>query len=150
MNKTFLLLFFISLNIGAQTILEHNKKYIDSEDKWIAFQKNEEGKYNFGFIYIDAEAGLTLDHKGSFSISEDGTFLPEQKNDSELGSIKVRLENNNVQVAWIPEHKLSELNVSKTPSWLKHYKNDLNSTKRLFRWGYLYNSWGDVIRQNHF
>ena len=115
-----------------------NKKFIDSEDKWVAFQKDRDNKYGFGFIYIDEEAGLTLNHEGSFTISNNGDFI-SKKLDSV--SIKVRLQNNQVKVAWIPKEKLEQLNVLKTPNWLKYYKNDINSIKRLYAWGYKYNSW---------
>jgi len=62
MKKTLILLILISFKINAQTELLFNKKFIDSEDKWVAFQKDSDNKYGFGFIYIDEEAGLTLNH----------------------------------------------------------------------------------------
>ena len=138
MKKTLILLILISFKINAQTELIFNKKFIDSEDKWVAFQKDSDNKYGFGFIYIDEEAGLTLNHEGSFTISNNGDFI-SKKLDSV--SMKVRLQNNQVKVAWIPKEKLKQLNVLETPNWLKYYKNDINSIKRLYAWGYKYNSW---------
>lgn len=139
MKYFLLLIVLLSLKINAQNELVYDKKFIDSEDKWVAFQKDDENKYAFGFIYIDSEAGLTLNHEGSFIISDKGTYI-SQKIDSAF--IKVRLENNQVKVAWIPENKFQDLKVSQTPEWLKYYKSDIDSPKRLLKWGYLYNSWG--------
>ena len=133
----------ISFKINAQTELLFNKKFIDYEDKWVAFQKDSDNKYGFGFIYIDEEAGLTLNHEGSFTISNNGDFI-SKKLDSV--SMKVRLQNNQVKVAWIPKEKLKQLNVLETPNLLKYYKNDINSIKRLYAWGYKYNSWNKCSR----
>ena len=38
------------------------------------------------------------------------------------------------------------MNVLETPNWLKYYKNDINSIKRLYAWGYKYNSWNKCSR----
>ena len=60
--------------------------------------------------------------------------------------MKVRLKPNNVLVARIPENKFGELQISAVPEWLRFYKNDTNSVQRLYRWGYLYNGWGECAR----
>ncbi|MGB8194573.1 MAG: hypothetical protein WCF67_21760, partial [Chitinophagaceae bacterium] len=51
-----------SLTAAAQTPLEFNKRFVECEDKWVAFQAEEDGTHAFGFIYIDEHAGLTLNH----------------------------------------------------------------------------------------
>lgn len=129
----------ITINLNAQSILNFDKRFVESEDKWVAFQKNKDNVYVFGFIYIDPEAGLTFNYEGDFEISSDGKFIPIEQ-DSAF-SVKIRLQPNNVLVAFIPEDKFSELKIEPIPEWLKYYKIDENSIERLFRWGFLYNSW---------
>lgn len=111
------------------------------EDKWVAFPADSLGVYNFGFIYIDETAGLTLEYGDTFKIDEKGKFITQKK--VKTNSMKYRLQPNNNLVALIPESKLKELYVDKVPDWLKNYKHNENSITRLFRWGFLYNGWNE-------
>jgi len=134
-------IYFITIFSFAQSKLVFDKKFVQCEDKWVAFQADSTGSYNLGFIYIDAQAGLTFDYEGSFKIDENGKFN-FKKREME-GSMKYRLQPNNVLVALIPEIKFSELGIKKVPDWLKYYKEDENTVERQYQWGYMYNGWGE-------
>ena len=139
----FLLLFvglFYCAAANAQVNLKFDKRFVECEDRWVAFQQDEDSSYAYGFIYIDAQAGLTMNYEGKFTVSREGMFVPK-KLDS-VG-VKYRLEANQVRVALVPESKFSELKIAAAPDWLKYYKNDTGSVDRLFRWGFLYNSWDE-------
>ena len=139
MKYCLILFALIALQLQAQTVLKFDKRFVQCEDKWVAHKMNkEDSTYNYGFIYIDAAAGLTYQDVGSFKISE-GRFVPKQNDYNS----KIRLEINRVKVSWIPESKFEELQVSATPDWLKAYKTDTASIERLYRWGFLYNSWDE-------
>jgi tetratricopeptide (TPR) repeat protein len=141
MNKIILILFsLISLQLQAQVELTFDKRFVECEDKWVAFQMDEDGLYSFGFIYIDTEAGLTLNSEGTFKRLEDGSF---ELNKLEEGNIKIRLVPNNVQVAIIPKDLFELLEIEETPEWLQHYKTDLNTVERHYKWGYMYNGWNE-------
>jgi len=136
-------LIFLTLaftNLKAQTDLKFNKRFVESEDKWISFQMNKDSTYTYGFIYIDSQAGLTLNYEGKFIITPTGKFIAKKLDST---SLKVRLEPNNVLVAFIPENKFEELKIQAIPDWLKFYKTDTASVERLYRWGYLYNGWDE-------
>ncbi|KGO87179.1 tetratricopeptide repeat protein [Flavobacterium suncheonense] len=121
----------------SQSELKFDKRFGQSENKWVVFQPDSTGVYNFGFIYIDEQAGFTFDYSGTFAINSSGKYIPE-KIDSK-GRMKYRLQPNNVLVAHIPESKLNDLEVTPVPDWLQYYEGDKNSIERLYRWGYLYN-----------
>jgi tetratricopeptide (TPR) repeat protein len=139
MKNLLILLSLITFTLNAQTTLNFDKRNVQCEDKWIAQQMNEDSTYNFGFIYIDEQAGLTFNYEGKFKI-QDNVFLRQQE---EMPSFKVRLEPNYVAIAEIPEEKFKELGVVKFPDWLKYYKENENSIERLYRWGFLFNSWDE-------
>lgn len=142
--KYFLIsILFISTILNAQTNLSFNKRYVESEDRWVAFQKNKDSSYAFGFIYIDEQAGLTFNHEGTFTIKQTGEFVPKKFDST---SVKIRLEPNNVLVAFIPESKFQELKISAVPEWLKYYKTDTNSVARLYHWGFMYNGWDECAK----
>ncbi len=144
--KYFLFITLLVINITAakaQSQLQFNKRFVECEDKWVAFKMDKDSNYSFGFIYIDAQAGLTLNSEGSFKINNTGVFIPA-KHDS--FGLKVRLQPNNVRVAFIPENKFNELKINATPDWLKYYKTDTTSVERLYRWGFLYNGWDECAR----
>jgi len=143
--KYFFLLFItlFSVSLFAQTNLNFDKRFVESEDKWVAFEPNADSSFVYGFIYIDAQAGLTLNYEGSFKVLPNGKFEPKKLDSMNM---KVRLEPNNVLVAFIPENKFEELKISATPEWLKYYKTDTNSIERLYRWGYMYNAWNECAK----
>jgi tetratricopeptide (TPR) repeat protein len=143
MRHLLFFILFIATNLKAQTILNFNKRFVESEDKWVAFQKNKDSVYVYGFIYIDEQAGLTLNYEGTFTITPTGEYVPKKLDST---SIKARLEPNNVLVAFIPESKFQELKISAVPEWLKYYKTDTNSVARLYRWGFTYNGWDECAK----
>ena len=141
--KYFLLLItLITTNFYAQNILKFDKKNIQCEDKWVAYPMNKDSIYNFGFIYVDNEAGLTLEYEGDFKIDKKGVFKRIEKTEKQkTASFKYRLQPNNVAIAEIPEEKFKELSITKFPDWLKFYKTDENSIQYLFGRGFLYNGY---------
>jgi tetratricopeptide (TPR) repeat protein len=144
MKYCFIILSLIATSLKSQTILNFNKRFVECEDKWVAFKMDKDSCYSFGFIYIDEQAGLTYNFEGSFKIFENGDFKMVKK--IENTNMKIRLNANNVKVAIIPESKFRDLNISATPDWLSNYKTDTNSIKRLYRWGFLYNSWDECTK----
>jgi len=142
--KYLLIILALSItNVKAQTILKFNKRFVECEDKWVAFKMNKDSTYNFGFIYIDSQAGLTLNYEGTFKISQQEKFSP---NKLDTASIKIRLEPNNVLVAIIPPSKYEQLNIKAMPDWLNYYKSDTTSIERLYKWGYMYNGWNECAK----
>lgn len=143
MKHFLLLIFLFATRLNAQTILNFDKRFVQSEDNWVAFQQNKDSSYGYGFIYIDEQAGLTLNYEGTFKISPTGEFVPKKFDST---NIKVRLEPNKVLVAFIPESKFQELKITAIPEWLKYYKTDTNSIARLYRWGFMYNGWDECAK----
>lgn len=147
--KYFLFIFSIFVsNICAQNSLKFEKRFVQSEDKWVAFAEDSLGAHSFGFIYIDAEAGLTLDYAGKFRIDKSGKYLKDKAEVEQ--STKYRLQPNDVLVSIIPESKFNDLQIEKVPVWLKLYKKNHGTAAQLHRWGYLYNSWNECEKALEF
>lgn len=142
MKKLVVFLFLFSTPFYSQTDLKFDKKIVQSEDHWVAFPADSIGQYPFGFIYIDAQAGLTLDYSGTFKIDDNGKYTAEKIGRS--GTQKIRLQPSSILAAFIPDQKLKELEVDQIPDWLKIYKGDPESIERLYRWGYMYNGYGEI------
>lgn len=141
--KYFLLLFvgLFAPMIQAQSELKFDKTFLESADHWVALPQNKDGAYGFGYIYIDVDAGLTFDLAGTFTVLSDGKFLVSKSN--QKSSMKYRLNDpNNVKVAFIPESKFKELEISAVPDWMKFYNADPDSAAMLYRKGFIYNAWG--------
>jgi tetratricopeptide (TPR) repeat protein len=131
-------LFFFSTTLRGQSLLTFDHRFVESENKWVVIRTDKDTVMNFGFIYIDASAGLTLNYEGSFTISKDGKFIPKKL---ENFGMKYRLKPNNVRVAFIPSTKYNELGITEYPDWLKIYLGDTTSIGHLYRWGFLYNGY---------
>ena len=146
MNSKLTLLFFCTLYIiksAAQPSLNFNKRFVECEDKWVAFSITKDSTYPYGFIYIDEQAGLTFDLAGFMKIDAIGKFIPGKL---DTFSMKYRLEPNNVKIALIPESKFDELGLLPVPDWLEIYKTTNDSVGRMVRWGYFYNHWGESAK----
>lgn len=140
MKYILLITTLFSLKTFAQSNLTFNKRFVECEDKWVAFSMNKDSSYTFGFIYIDAQAGLTLNREGNFKLNQDNALKVERLKEA---NIKVRLQANNVKVAIIPETMYKNLEIEQYPSWLKFYKTDTTSVKHLYDWGFMYNGWNE-------
>lgn len=136
-----LLLFTTALK--GQSVLTFDHRFVESENKWVAIRTDKDTVMNFGFIYIDASAGLTLNYEGSFTIAKDGKFIPKKL---ENMGMKYRLKPNNVRVAFIPPTKFNELGITEYPDWLKIYLGDTTSIGHLYRWGFLYNGYNECAK----
>jgi tetratricopeptide (TPR) repeat protein len=133
----------LTINLQAQLNLNFNKRYVECEDKWIVFNLNKDSTYKYGFIYIDASAGLTFNYEGSFKQNSEGKIIDIKKEETNL---KYRLEPNNVEVAIIPENLYKDLLIDTIPEWLQGYKTDINTAKRQYKWGYMYNGWNECAK----
>lgn len=129
-----------SLNTFAQSNLIFNKRFVECEDKWVAFSINKDSSYTFGFIYIDAQAGLTFNREGNFKFNKDKIINVEKLKEA---NIKIRLEPNNVKVAIIPSMMFENLDIKQYPDWLKYYKTDTTTAKHFYNWGFMYNGWNE-------
>jgi tetratricopeptide (TPR) repeat protein len=143
MKYTLLLATFFSLKTSAQNNLSFNNRFVECEDKWVAFSMNKDSSFTFGFIYIDAQAGLTLNREGNFKINQDNTLKVEKLKEA---NIKVRLQANNVKVAIIPVTMYKDLEIEQFPNWLKFYKTDTTSAKHFYDWGFMYNGWNECAK----
>lgn len=143
MKYIFIIAILFAIKLNAQSNLNFDKRFVQSEDKWVAFKPDKDSSYAYGFIYIDEQAGLTLNYEGSFKVLPTGEFVPKKPDST---NIKVRLQPNNVLVAFIPDDKFQELKISPIPDWLKYYKTDATSIERLYRWGYMYNGWDECAK----
>lgn len=139
----FILFVLFSFKLNAQSNLQFDKRYVECEDRWVAFKMNKDSTYTFGFIYIDEQAGLTIQVEGHFRYKQDQTIVLEKSKNSNM---KIRLQPNAVQVALIPEAMFSSLNIVAVPEWLHFYKPDTLSAQRLYKWGYLYNGWNECSK----
>lgn len=136
------LLSFFTISLKAQDVLKFDKRYVQCEDKWVAFPMDKDSTYTYGFIYIDPTGGLTFNLEGEFKINRKGTFKKiESEIRNDVTSIKTRLKPNRAVIAEIPESKFKQLEIEKVPSWLKVYKTGEGTIDRLYKWGYMYNGW---------
>ncbi|MBD2724542.1 tetratricopeptide repeat protein [Hymenobacter armeniacus] len=121
----------------AQTALKFDKRFVECEDKWVALRGKPGESYSYGFVYLDSQAGFTMQAVGSFTIDAQGKYKPSPLEHN----VKVRLQPSQVQVALISPDKLRELSVESVPDWLKFYKTDTTSAAHYYRWGFTYNVW---------
>jgi len=128
--------------------LSYNVHMSDCEGRWVAlYHKPEDGpQYTFGFVYIDPQAGFTLEFGGYFTIHGDGSFhaIPDPIH-SNKAAFKIRLEQNGV-AALLPHRALEELGLQEKPGWLKYYEDTANPVTHKVNWGFHYNAIGDSRR----
>jgi len=147
LKSAFVLLFLFNIThslTGQETTkikYPIDKNFYEAVDKWVMFpENNNDSTYLYGFIYIDETAGFTFDCVNSFSIDNEGKFVPYPL-ESPL-NLKARIDRNWHQVGIIPDEKLEELGLPLLPEWLPMYKINEGSDKYAVRMGYFYNAAG--------
>ena len=127
--------------------LNYDSHMSDCEDRWVAlYHKPEDTDYTYGFVYIDPQAGFTVQYGGRFTIDANGKYrlapnpiLPDKMN------LKIRLDQNGV-VAILPPAALAELGLPEKPDWLKSYEDKTDPVTHKVNWGSFYNGIGDSRR----
>lgn len=146
MKQFLILAFLFSGSLHAQTLLNFDRRVIDCQNQWVVFQPKN-GAYDYGFVYFDIAAGLTLQYKGNFVISANGIFVQKTVIDTgKIASVKIRLQPSNWKVAIFPPSRYQDLHITGTPDWLKFYQTDTSSVGSLYHYGFLYNAWDESRR----
>jgi len=114
------------MSVNAQklpldSLLKFKSNFYDCENKWVVIPKKADSdKYGFGFIYLDGQAGITIDIEGSFKIDSTQKFV-RIDNGPKTASFKRRLGKNTVEFAILTPDKVKELGLTTEPDWLKYY-----------------------------
>jgi len=117
----------------------------DCEDRWVAlYHEPGDHDYNYGFVYIDSQAGFTLHFGGSFTIDASGKYSPAPNPiPPDKMTLKIRLEGNGV-AALLPPRALTQLGLPEKPDWLKYYEDKTDPVTHKVNWGSFYNGIGDL------
>ena len=120
----FLTLSVLSINaqkLPVDSLLKFKSNFYDCENKWVVIPKKADSdKYGFGFIYLDGQAGITIDIEGTFKIDSTQKFV-RLDNGPKTSSLKRRLGKNTVQFAVLSPAQVKELGLTPEPDWLKFY-----------------------------
>jgi tetratricopeptide (TPR) repeat protein len=110
----------------------------------------DEPRYIYGFVYIDPQAGFTLDFGGEFTLNGDGSYhaVPDPVHSIQgdhPADFRIRLEQNGV-AALLPHRALEQLGLPDKPDWLKFYLDTADPVTHKVDWGFFYNAIGDSRR----
>jgi hypothetical protein len=119
----------------------------DCENRWVAlYHEPKDADYAYGFVYIDPQAGFTVQYSGRFTIDAAGDYhaahnpLPPDK-----ASLKIRLDQNGI-AALLPARALTQLQLPTKPDWMKFYEDKADPVMHKVNWGLFYNGIGDANR----
>ncbi|WP_396172991.1 tetratricopeptide repeat protein, partial [Flavobacterium sp.] len=131
MKKNILTIFislisYVSYCQSSNETIKFETKYYDAKDKWVLFPKKEtDSVYPYGFIYLDYQAGFTLNFEGTAQINKDGSFKLNQNDPSSM--IKYRLEPYKTSDVFIlPKTTIKKLGLEEVPVWLAIYQREEN------------------------
>ncbi|MFD0763704.1 tetratricopeptide repeat protein [Mucilaginibacter lutimaris] len=124
----------------ADTALKFDKRYTQCEKKWVVLSKVDTAKkYNYGYVYIDEQAGFTFDLQGAFAVDEKGRYVGDTMLLKKTGSIKYRIAPNWKPLALLPVKHLQELKLPIEPAWIKNYYHYTDTAYHNYRLGWVYN-----------
>jgi len=133
-------------DLTAAADLLYNVHMSDCENRWVALYRNPEDlDYIYGFVYIDPDAGFTLQYVGHFTIDGNHNFH-EAPNPipADQMNLKIRLQNG--VAALLPARALEQLRLPDKPDWLKFYEDKSDPVTHKIKWGFFYNDIGDSRR----
>lgn len=124
----------------TDTALKFTKRFSQCENKWVIFPPAN-GKYNYGFIYVDAMAGFTYDLAGFFRI-ENGNIIIDTANQgkNKTHAMKYRLSPHTKLVSLVPSGFSQALGTVHDPEWLKIYSAYSDTLQHNVQWGTKYNA----------
>jgi len=128
--------------------LRYNVHMSDCENRWVALYHNANDRdYTYGFVYIDPQAGFTLQYVGRFTIDSSGDYheAPNPLPPDKL-NLKIRLQGRNGVAAPLPPRALAQLGLPEKPDWLKFYEDKGDPVTHKVSWGFFYNDIGDSRR----
>lgn len=146
MKKLFIIclsiLLFNNTNAQENSELKFETNFYDAVNKWVVLpKKSTDTTYTYGFIYMDISAGITFHLGGSFFIDKNNKYIGDAEPGHQM--TKKRLDNPNiVKMAVLNNKKMAELNLTKEPDWLVHYKFSEDSVENLKQLGYHFNHVG--------
>lgn len=146
MKKLFIIclsiLFLTNANAQENNELKFETNFYDAVNKWVVLpKKSTDTTYTYGFIYMDISAGITFHLGGSFFIDKNNKYIGDAEPGHQM--TKKRLDNPNiVKMAVLNDKKMAELNLTKEPDWLVHYKFSEDSVENLKQLGYHFNHVG--------
>jgi len=146
MKKLFIIclsiLFLTNANAQENNELKFETNFYDAVNKWVVLpKKSTDTTYTYGFIYMDISAGITFHLGGSFFLDKNNKYIGDAEPGHQM--TKKRLDNPNiVKMAVLDDKKMAELNLTKEPDWLVHYKFSEDSVENLKQLGYHFNHVG--------
>jgi tetratricopeptide (TPR) repeat protein len=125
----------------TDTALKFTNRFSQCENKWVIFPAAANGKYNYGFIYMDAMAGFTYDLAGFFRL-ENGSIIKDTANqgNNKTYSAKYRLSAHTKLVSLVPQGFSQILGTLHKPDWLKIYATYTDTLQHNVSWGTKYNA----------
>ena len=126
--------------------LSYDLHMSDCENRWVAlYHKPEDNDYTYGFVYIDPQAGFTVQYGGSFTVDAEGKYhLAPDPIPTDKMNLKIRLDQNGI-AALLPSEALTQLGLPEKPDWLKFYEDKADPVTHKVNWGFFYNSIGDSV-----
>jgi len=132
--------------------LSYSVHMSDCEGRWVALyhMPADDPHYAYGFVYIDPQAGFTMDFGGNFTIQADGSYHAvldpiHSIQGDHPADLRIRLEQNGV-AALLPPRALEQLGLPEKPDWLKFYEDTADPVTHKVNWGFFYNAIGDSRR----
>lgn len=127
--------------------LDYSFHLSDCEDRWVAlYHRPQDTDYTYGFVYIDPQAGFTVQYGGRFTIDANRKYrLTPNPIPPDKMNLKIRLDQNGI-AALLPPAALVELGLPEKPDWLKFYEDKTDPVTHKVSWGSFYNGIGDSRR----
>lgn len=120
------------------------KRASDFEGRWVVLPP-QQGKDEllFAFVYVDPQAGFTLDVGGKLKVDAQGKYVRVPDANAEKARFMVRLDaQRNPPAAPLPKAALEQLGLEETPELMKFYADRSDPLTHKVTWGRHYNHVG--------
>lgn len=111
----------------------------DCEGRWFAAQ-TQGGKINLGFMYIDPQAGFTIEHYGTLDRS--GTQLVAVKSELQGKARLIHRVESNFPASCLPAETVASLGLPAEPETMQFYRDERPPGEHHASWAYHYNHIG--------
>lgn len=116
-----------------------DQRISDCEARWFAAQ-TQGGKVNLGFLYIDPQAGFTIEHYGN--LEREGTQLVAVKSELHGKARMIQRVGSNFAASCLGDETVASLGLPPEPESMQFYRDERPPGEHHASWAYHYNHIG--------
>lgn len=134
-------LLLVAASAAAAEFPPSSHRLADCENRWFLREVADPSIRLLGFVYVDPDAGVTIEDNGKVALSADGALV--RMPDTRENKMRLIIRGvSNFEIACLSSEQASQLGLALVPDWLEFYKDKREPGPHNVAWASFYNHIG--------